>query len=142
MQTMAQLLAGKGSEVWSVSVDASVFEGLQLMAEKDIGALLVLDGGRPVGLLSERDYTRKVVLRRRSSHDTPVRMIMTAPFVAAPSYWDVEQCMTLMTSRRTRHVVITDGDQIWGMVSIGDLVKATIDEQQFVIGQLEHYICS
>ena len=143
MQTMAQLLAVKGTRVWSISPDATVFDSLRLMADKDIGALVVMDrGGRPVGVVSERDYARKVVLRRRSSHDTPVRMIMTAAFAAASSQMGIDACMTLMTSLRTRHVLIMDDDALRGIVSIGDLVKATIEEQQFTIGQLQQYIRS
>ena len=142
MQTMAQLLMAKGSQIWSISPDATVFDSLRLMAEKDIGALVVMDGGRPVGIVSERDYARKVVLRRRSSHDTPVRMIMTTTFgIAAPSM-NCGACMTLMTSLRTRHVLVMHGDELQGIVSIGDLVKSTIDEQQFTIAQLERYIRS
>jgi CBS domain-containing protein len=142
MLTMLHVLATKGSAVWSIRPDVPVFEGLQLMAEKDIGALLVMERGRPIGLLSERDYTRKVVLRRRSSHDTPVRLIMTAPVVSVGSECSVDACMAVMTSRRTRHVLIMDDDQICGLVSIGDLVKATIEDQQFTIVQLEQYISS
>ena len=142
MQTMAQLLEAKDSNVWSISPDATVFESLSLMAKKDIGALVVIDGGRPVGVVSERDYARKVVLRRRSSHDTPVRMIMTTAFATAAPNVSVGACMTLMTSLRTRHVLIVDGGELRGIVSIGDLVKSTIDEQQFTIAQLERYIRS
>ena len=143
MQTMAQLLAVKGTRVWSISPDATVFDSLRLMADKDIGALVVMDrGGRPVGVVSERDYARKVVLRRRSSHDTPVRMIMTTAFAAASSQMGIDACMTLMTSLRTRRVLIIDDDDLRGIVSIGDLVKATIEEQQFTIGQLQQYIRS
>jgi len=142
MQTMAQLLAVKGTRVWSISPDATVFDSLRLMADKDIGALVVMDRGRPVGVVSERDYARKVVLRRRSSHDTPVRMIMTTAFAAASSQMGIDACMTLMTSLRTRHVLIMDDDALRGIVSIGDLVKATIEEQQFTIGQLQQYIRS
>ena len=142
MQTMAQLLAAKGTLIWSIPPDATVFEGLQLMAAKDIGALVVMERGRPVGVLSERDYTRKVILRRRSSHDTPVRTIMTTAFAAAPPDMSVDACMGLMTMRRTRHVLIMEGDELRGIVSIGDLVKATIEQQQFTITQLEQYIRS
>ena len=142
MQTMAQLLAGKGAQIWSISPDATVFDALQLMADKDIGALVVVEHGRPVGVVSERDYTRKVILRNRSSHDTPVRTIMTAAFAAAPPHVSVDTCMTLMTSRRTRHVLIMEGDDLRGIVSIGDLIKTTIEEQQFTIARLEQYIHS
>ena len=142
MQTMAQLLAGKGAQIWSISPDATVLDALQLMAEKDIGALVVMERGRPVGVVSERDYTRKVILRGRSSHDTPVSTIMTTAFAAAPPHVSVDTCMTLMTSRRTRHVLIMEGDDLRGIVSIWDLVKATIEEQQFTIARLEQYIHS
>ncbi len=142
MQTMAQLLAGKGAQIWSISPDATVMDALQLMAEKDIGALVVMERGRPVGVVSERDYTRKVVLKGRSSHDTPVRTIMLTAFAAAPPHVSVDTCMTLMTSRRTRHVLIMEGDDLRGIVSIWDLVKATIEEQQFTIARLEQYIHS
>ena len=142
MQTMAQLLAGKGAQIWSISPDATVLDALQLMAEKDIGALVVMERGRPVGVVSERDYTRKVVLKGRSSHDTPVSTIMLTAFAAAPPHVSVDTCMTLMTSRRTRHVLIMEGDDLRGIVSIWDLVKATIEEQQFTIARLEQYIHS
>ena len=142
MRTMAQLLAGKDAQIWSISPDASVFDALQFMADKDIGALVVMERDRPVGVVSERDYTRKVILRGRSSHDTPVRTIMTTAFAAAPPHVSVDTCMTLMTSRRTRHVLIIEGDDLRGIVSIGDLIKATIEEQQFTIARLEQYIHS
>jgi CBS domain-containing protein len=132
----------KGTQVWSVSPDSTVFEGLRLMADRDIGALVVLERGRPVGLVSERDYTRKVILRGRSSHDTPVKAIMTTAFAAASPHMSVDECMAIMTRRRTRHVVVMDGDSLCGIVSIGDLVKATIEQQQFTIAQLEQYIRS
>jgi len=142
MQTMAQLLAAKGARIWSIAPDAAVLESLRIMAEKDVGALVVMDHGQPVGLVSERDYARKVILRRRSSHDTPVRMIMTTAFAVASPRMNVDACMALMTSLRTRHVLIMERDELLGIVSIGDLVKATIEEQRFTIGQLQEYICS
>ena len=142
MQTMAQLLASKDAKIWSISPDDTVFDALRLMAERDIGSLVVLEQRRPVGVVSERDYTRKVILRGRSSHDTPVSAIMTTAFAAAEPHVDVDTCMTLMTSQRTRHVLIMEDDDLLGVVSIGDLIKATIAEQQFTIAQLEHYIHS
>ncbi len=142
MQTMAQLLAGKSAQLWSISPDVTVFDALQLMADKDIGALVVMERDRPVGVVSERDYTRKVILRGRSSHDTSVGTIMTTAFAAAPPHVSIDACMTLMTSRRTRHVLIMEGDDLRGIVSIGDLIKATIEEQQFTIARLEQYIHS
>lgn len=141
MRTMLHVLAIKGSAIWSIRPEAPVFEALQLMAERDIGALPVMERGRPVGLLSERDYTRKVVLRRRSSHDTPVRLIMSS-VVSVSAECSVDACMEIMTSRRTRHVLVMDDEHVRGLVSIGDLVKATIDDQQFTIVQPEQYISS
>ncbi len=142
MQTMAQLLAGKSAQIWSISPDVTVFDALQLMADKDIGALVVMERDRPVGVVSERDYTRKVILKGRSSHDTPVRTIMTTAFAAAPPRVNVDTCMAVMTSLRTRHVLVIEGDDLRGIVSIGDLIKATIEEQQFTIARLEQYIHS
>ncbi len=142
MQTMAQLLASKDARIWSISPDATVFDALRLMADKDIGSLVVMEQGRPVGIVSERDYTRKVILRGRSSHYTPVSTIMSTTFAAAQTDVDVDTCMTLMTSQRTRHVLIMEDDDLLGIVSIGDLIKATIQEQQFTITQLEQYIHS
>ncbi len=142
MQTMAQLLAGKGTRVASISPGATVLEGLQVMADMDIGALVVMDHGTPVALMSERDYTRKVVLKGRSSWDTPVSAIMMTAFPVAPPDATVDMCMNLMTRQRTRHVLIMDGERLCGIVSIGDLVKATIDEQRFTIAQMEQYIRS
>jgi CBS domain-containing protein len=142
MQTMAQLLAAKGSRVASISPGSTVLEGLRVMADMNIGALVVMDHGRPVALMSERDYTRKVVLKGRSSWDTPVSAIMDTAFPVASPDATVDMCMNLMTRQRTRHVLIMDGEQLRGIVSIGDLVKATIDDQQFRIAQLEQYIWS
>ena len=142
MQTMAQLLARKNSHIWSISPDATVFDALRLMADRDIGSLVVLEQRRPVGVVSERDYTRKVILRGRSSHDTPVSTIMTTAFAAAQPHIDVDTCMTLMTSHRTRHVLIMKDDDLLGIVSIGDLIRSTIKDQQFTIAQMEQYIHS
>ena len=142
MQTMAQLLAEKGISVSSITPGATVLEGLQVMADMDIGALVVIDQGRPIGLVSERDYTRKVILRGRSSRDTPVSAIMVTAFATAPPDATVDMCMNLMTRQRTRHVLIMDGERLCGIVSIGDLVRATIDDQKFTIAQMEKYIHS
>jgi CBS domain-containing protein len=133
MPSVAQLLSVKGSRVWSISPDATVFEGLTLMAEKNIGALLILEGGRPVGIMSERDYARKIILEGRSSRDTPIRSIMSPHLVA-------ERAMHVMTEHRVRHLPVMQADTLLGIVSIGDLVKATIDHQQYTINQLERYI--
>ena len=140
MPSIMQLLAGKGSQVWSISPEATVFEGLTLMAEKNIGALLILERERPVGIMSERDYARKIILDGRSSRDTKIRSIMTTRLVWAHPNDTVEQAMALMTRERIRHLPIVDDDRVLGMVSIGDLVKATIEQQQFTIEQLERYI--
>jgi CBS domain-containing protein len=140
MQSMAQLLSSKGSHVWSISPEATVFEGLELMAEKNIGALLIVEDGRPVGIMSERDYARKIILEGRSSRETKIKAIMTTRLVAASPDDSVEVGMAIMTRERIRHLPIVNGDSILGMVSIGDLVRAMIDQQQFTIEQLERYI--
>lgn len=140
MPSLWQLLASKGSQVWSISPDATVFAGLTLMAEKNIGALLIIEHDRPVGIMSERDYARKIILEGRSSRDTKVRSIMTTRLVSAQPSDSVEHAMALMTQERIRHLPIMEGDTVLGVVSIGDLVKAMIDQQQFRIEQLERYI--
>jgi CBS domain-containing protein len=140
MHTVKQLLESKGHDVWSVSPDTSVLDAIKQMADKGVGALLVLDDGKPVGIVSERDYARKVILQGRSSQDTPVREIMTTPVVCARPDLSVEECMAIMTDKRVRHLPVMEGDQLLGMISIGDLVKAIIADQQFIIKQLERYI--
>ncbi len=140
MPSMAQLLSVKGSRVWSISPDATVFDGLTLMAQKNIGALLIIEGGRPVGIMSERDYARKIILEGRSSRDTRVRSIMTTPLVSVGPDDSIERAMQVMTEQRVRHLPVMDGDTVRGIVSIGDLVKVTIDHQQHTIQQLERYI--
>lgn len=140
MRTVKQLLESKGHDVWGVSPDTSVLEAIKEMADKQVGALLVLDHGKPVGIVSERDYARKVILQGRSSQETPVKEIMTTRVVCARPGLNVEECMAIMTDRRIRHLPVMDGDQVLGMISIGDLVKAIIADQQFIINQLERYI--
>src|SRR5262245_66380076 len=135
MPSISQVLASKGSHVWSVSPDATVFAGLTLMAEKNIGALLIVEDDRPVGIMSERDYARKIILEGRSSRDTKVRSIMTTRLVRAQPSDSVEDAMALMTQERIRHLPIMEGDTVLGLVSIGDLVKVMIDQQQFRIEQ-------
>lgn len=142
MPSMMHVLAGKGSQVWSISPDATVFEGLRLMAEKNIGALLIVERGRPVGMMSERDYARKIILEGRSSRDTRIRHIMTTRLVSVGAGTSLEEAMALMTRERIRHLPVMDGESVLGLVSIGDLVKATIDQQQFTIEQLERYIAT
>ncbi|MFQ5856802.1 MAG: CBS domain-containing protein [Anaerolineae bacterium] len=140
MKTVRQVLRCKGHAVWCVAPDASVREALQLMAEKDVGALLVLEADRLVGVFSERDYARKVVLKGRSSEDTPVREIMTQEVVHVCPDQTIEDCMALITDKRVRHLPVLEDDQLVGIVSIGDVVKAIISEQEFIIEQLENYI--
>jgi CBS domain-containing protein len=118
-----------------------VYDALKLMAEKDVGALLVIEAGTQlVGIMSERDYARKVILKGKSSLDTPVREIMTYPVVAVAPQQTVEECMALMTAKRVRHLPVLVADRVMGIVSIGDLVKASLDEKDFLIKQLENYI--
>jgi CBS domain-containing protein len=142
MPSVAQLLSAKGSRVWSISPDATVFEGLTLMAEKNIGALLIIEAGQLVGIMSERDYARKIILEGRSSRETPIRSIMSPHLVWVAPNDSIERAMQLMTAQRTRHLPVLDGNALVGLVSIGDLVKATIDHQQHTIDQLERYIAT
>ena len=142
MKTVKQLLAGKGSQLHSIRPGAKVIEALQLMALKDIGALVVMEGGRLVGILSERDYARKVILHGRSSSDVAVSEIMTSQVVTVDPTRTVPECMALITQRRIRHLPVCEGDQVVGIVSIGDLVKEVIAEQEQTIKQLESYIHS
>jgi CBS domain-containing protein len=140
MQTLAQLLATKGSHVWSISPEATVFDGLRLMAEKNIGALLIVEDGQPVGMMSERDYARKIILDGRSSRDTRIRTIMSTELVHISPAESVERGLALMTQERVRHLPVLEGGMVLGLLSIGDLVKAMIQDQQFTIERLEHYI--
>ena len=140
MQTVRQLLQEKGHVIWSIGPDESVYDAVKLMAEKAIGALIVVDRAKTVGMLSERDYARKVILVGRSSKETKIREIMTTQVISADPHQSVQECMTIMTEKRIRHLPVMEDDQLIGMISIGDLVKAIIAEQQFVISQLEHYI--
>jgi CBS domain-containing protein len=142
MKSLKQLLGAKGSQVHFIQPDAKVIEALQLMARKDIGALLVMDGGRVVGIMSERDYARKVILQGKSSQDIAVRDIMTSGVVTVDPSKTIEDCMSLMTQRRIRHLPVCEGDKLVGLVSIGDLVKEVIAEQEQTIRQLESYIHS
>ena len=142
MKTVAEILKEKGDRaVHSIGPDASVFDAVALMAQKNIGALLVMEGERIVGMLSERDYARKVVLMARSSKDTKLREIMTPTVIYVHPSQSSEECMAVMTENRVRHLpVLDDDDRLIGLISIGDLVKHIISEQKFVIDQLEHYI--
>jgi len=140
MATVKQLLKRKGHDIWSVGPEASVYDAIELMADKEVGALVVMEGDSLVGVLSERDYARKVVLQGRSSRDTKIKEIMTSRVAYARPGQTVEECMALMTDKRIRHLPVMDGDELLGVISIGDLVKAIIEEQQHVIEQLEQYI--
>jgi CBS domain-containing protein len=140
MITVRQLLEGKGYDVWSIAPDASVYDALALMADKGVGALLVLEGERLVGLISERDYARKVILKGKSSMETPVREIMTERVIWVGPEQTNEECMALMTAKHFRHLPVLAEDQVIGIISIGDVVKAIISEQEFLIEQLERYI--
>ena len=142
MKNVAQLLEGKGREVHTIGPDARVIDALKLMAEKDVGALVVTEGGRLAGIISERDYARKVILQGKSSHDIAVREIMTSKLVTVQSRHTVEECMALMTEKRIRHLPVTEGERLTGVLSIGDLVKEVIAEQEATIKQLESYIHS
>lgn len=140
MKSLKQLLSVKGGDVFSIAPDAKVIEALRLMAQKDVGALIVMEHGRIVGILSERDYARKVILQGRSSEDVPVRDIMTAEVVTVDPGMSVEECMALVTQRRIRHLPVCEGERLLGVVSIGDLVKEVIADQEQTIRQLESYI--
>jgi CBS domain-containing protein len=140
MKTVRDLLRGKGSTVWSVSPDQSVFEALELMAEKSIGAVLVLERSAVVGILSERDYARQVILKGKASRETPVRDIMTSRLFVVRPEQTIEECMAIMTEKRIRHLPVMVGERLEGLLSIGDVVKAMLSEQQFQIEILESYI--
>lgn len=140
MNTVKEILDSKGRDVWSIDADASVFEAITRMAEKQIGALLVMDRGKLVGIVTERDYARKVILEGRSSKKTPVRQIMESNVLCVGPEQTVEESMALMTEKRVRHLPVLNGKNVDGIISIGDLVKAIIAEQKFIIEQLVHYI--
>jgi CBS domain-containing protein len=140
MKTVHQLLESKGTAIVSVSPEAKVIDALRVMAEREIGAVLVVDKDRLVGIMSERDYARKVILKGKSSQETYVREIMTERVIYVRPQQTVPECMALMTNKRVRHLPVLDGDQLVGVLSLGDLVKETISEQEFIIQQLENYI--
>lgn len=142
MESLKQLLSAKGNQLYSIRPDAKVIEALQLMAQKDIGALIVMDGDTLIGILSERDYARKVILHGRSSQDVCVRDIMTPDVITVAPSATVEECMSLVTRKRIRHLPVCERGAVIGVVSIGDLVKEVIAEQEQTIKQLESYIHS
>jgi CBS domain-containing protein len=140
MVTVRQILKNKNSQIWSTQPEATVYSALQLMADKGIGALLVLADGKLVGIFSERDYARKVILHGKSSVETPVSEIMTPGVITVRLDQTIGECMTLMTEKRFRHLPVVEGDRVVGVISIGDVVKAIISDQEFMIKQLEIYI--
>jgi CBS domain-containing protein len=141
MTTVAQILKSKSDQaVHTTTPAASVFDALKMMAEKNVGALVVMEGEKVVGLVTERDYARKIILMARSSKETPVRDVMSSPVVCVRPHQTNEECMALMTEKRLRHLPVIEGGKLIGLISIGDLVKDIISEQKFIIQQLEHYI--
>jgi CBS domain-containing protein len=140
MTAVSQLLQAKGQDIWSIAPDASVYDAIQLMADKQIGALLVLDAQKLVGIISERDYARKVILQGKSSHTTRVSEIMTTTVFYVRPEQSLEDCMAMMTSKRVRHLPVMSEGRLLGVVSIGDLVKALLAEREIMIEQLEQYI--
>jgi CBS domain-containing protein len=138
--TVKQILSEKGHEVWSTSPDTTVFDALKFMSDKSVGALVVLDDLEVVGVFSERDYARKVMLKGKSSKKLPVKEIMTRRVVCVKPGNTTEECMALMTDKHIRHLPVVDGDELVGIISIGDVVKAIISQQELVIEQLESYI--
>ncbi|UNK50781.1 CBS domain-containing protein [Lysobacter sp. S4-A87] len=142
MRTVRQLLEAKAPEIFAIGPDAPVIEAIRLMAEKRIGAVLVIEAGHLVGILSERDYARKIVLQGRSSADTPVRTIMTSQVLTVALTDTAEHCMQMVTDRRIRHLPVLHNGEVLGVVSIGDLVKAVIEDQQIELDQLQRYIAS
>jgi len=140
MATARHLLDRKGRAIFSIGPDEPVLEAIRIMADRHVGALLVMKGEELIGIVSERDYARKVILKGRSSADTPVAQIMSTPVVTVSLGNSVQECMQLMTTRRLRHLPVVEGKKVVGMVSIGDLVKAVMEEQQQTIEQLESYI--
>lgn len=140
MKTVRELLSNKGKNVWSVASNATVFEALVLMADKDIGALLVIDDGKIVGIISERDYARKIAILGKTSKDEPVREIMSESVIYVEENQSVEECMVLMINKRVRHLPVLTNGELIGLISIGDVVKGVIDEKEFTIDQLVNYI--
>ncbi len=141
MKYVKEILAKKGNEIWSVSPNATMFEALQLMADKDIGALLVMEEGKVVGIVSERDYARKVILKGKSSKEIKVSEIMTPDVICASENMQVEEAMAIMSEKKVRHLPVrNEKDELVGIISIGDVVKAIIDEKDYVIVELTRYI--
>lgn len=142
MTLVSQIMQAKGNHIWTVSPNTTVYDALSLMAEKDIGALVVVEDNAVVGIFSERDYARKVILFGKSSRNTKINEIMTDDVLCISPEQTVEKCMALMTEKRIRHLPVLDKEQLVGVVSIGDVVKAIISEQKIIINHLEDYIHS
>jgi CBS domain-containing protein len=140
MNFVIEILKTKGRDVWTVSPDSTVYDALQVMADKNVGALMVLERDEVVGVFSERDYARKIILKGKASKDTLVKEIMSTELVWVRPDQTIEVCMNLMTNKRIRHLAVLDEGRLVGVISIGDVVKAIISEQEFTIQQLEHYI--
>jgi CBS domain-containing protein len=141
-KTVGQLLEAKGTEVWSVAPDATVYDALGVLADKNVGALVVIEGGQLCGIMSERDYARKIILLDRDSRDTAVREIMTPNVRTVTRDETVSECMATITEHHIRHLPVVEGGELIGLISVGDVVKAVIAEQAFLIEQLEQYITS
>ncbi len=140
MKTARDLLREKGTQVYATSPDATVYDALQQMAEKNIGALIVFEGDRMVGLISERDYARKIVLKNKFSRETAVSEIMSRDVVTVAPDKNLEECMEVISEHRVRHLPVVEEDRVLGIISIGDVVKGIIDHKEFIIEQLEYYI--
>ena len=140
MTTIAQLLNTKGNQIWSVEPKATIFEALEIMSEKEIGALLVMEDGKLTGIFSERDYARKVILKGKSSKETPVGELMTKKVFYMDPQKTINDCMAMMTAKRIRHVPVIEDNQVMGIVTIGDVVNQIISEQEVTINHLENYI--
>lgn len=140
MKLIKHILEAKGNDVWTITPDEAVYDALQLMADKNVGALVVAQDGQIIGVISERDYARKVILKGKSSRETLVREIMTSPAICVTPDKTVEQCLALMTDKHIRHLPVVDDGKLVGVVSVGDLVKSIIDSQKELIRQLENFI--
>ena len=140
MKTVREILQRKGNMVWSISPEATVYEALQVMADKNLGAVLVIKNDKVVGIMSERDYARKIILHGKSSKETLVKEIMSSMVIYVNTSLSVEECMALMINKRIRHLPVIENGNLSGIISIGDIVDAVIDEKEFVIDQLVHYI--
>ncbi len=139
-RTVADILQQKGRQVWTIAPDATVFDALNIMASKDIGALVVMENERVSGIMTERDYARKVILKDKRSKETLVREIMSSTFVFIAPEEDLEVCMALMTNKKVRHLPVMEQEKLNGIISIGDVVKGIIDHKEFIINQLERFI--